>query len=201
MSYLYGENVEKSMTKAVEWFKKAALQNDDEAQYQLGCYYYFGDGVKQDYSKAVEWFIRAADNENVEACQFLGHCYYKGLGVRKNHRKALEWFVKAHNLPKQEYHHIGVLYENEDEKVSLDEIKEKAKQGDSGAQCIIGLRCYTNQKMGEAYKWLCLSAEQDCMSAQQYLGYCYYAGLGVDKDNSEALKWFDKATIQLLELE
>jgi len=107
--------------------------------------------------------------------------------------------VKAHNLPKQEYYHYWALVENED--VSLDEIKEKAKQGDSGAQCIIGLRCYTNQKMGEAYKWLCLSAEQDCMSAQQYLGYCYYAGLGVDKDNSEALKWFDKATIKLLDLE
>lgn len=197
--YLYGWDVEKSMTKAVEWYEKAALQNDKEAQYQLGCFYYFGYVVKQDYSMAVEWFIRAADNENVKGCQFLGHCYYKGLGVEKDYCKALEWFVKAHNLPKQEDYHITVLYDNED--VSLDEIKEKAKQGDSNAQCIIGLRYYADQKMAEAYKWLCLSAEQDYMSAQQYLGYCYYAGLGVDKDDSEALKWFDKATIKLLDLE
>lgn len=200
ISYLEGWwNVEKSMTKAIEWLEKAAKQDDGWSQFYLGYYYYFGIGVKQDCSMALQWLTTAANNEQMEACHFLGHCYYKGLGVEKDDGKALDWFVKAHNLPKQELNHINVIYENED--VSLDEIKEKAKQGDSEAQCIIGYRCYASQKMDEAYKWLHLSAEQNYMSAQQYLGYCYYAGLGVNKNDSEALKWFDKATIQLLDLE
>ena len=54
------QGAKQDYSKAREWFEEAAKQEDEEAQYSLGCMYKFGHGVKQDYSKARDWIEKAA---------------------------------------------------------------------------------------------------------------------------------------------
>jgi len=48
-------------SKGAEWYRKAADQGDQEAQYYLGVCYADGRGVPKDLSKAAEWWRKAAD--------------------------------------------------------------------------------------------------------------------------------------------
>ena len=56
-----GKGVTKDLTKAAEWYQKAAEQGLGSAQYQLGRCYEGGHGVTKDLTKAAEWYQKAAD--------------------------------------------------------------------------------------------------------------------------------------------
>src|SRR5688500_9152855 len=59
-SYYYGNGVEKNLTEAVKWWRKAAVQGDAEAQFNVGACYYNGTGVEKNLTEGVEWYRRAA---------------------------------------------------------------------------------------------------------------------------------------------
>ena len=50
--------------KAVEWFRKAAEQGNDVAQYNLAMCYERGEGVVKDLAEAVKWYRKAAEQGN-----------------------------------------------------------------------------------------------------------------------------------------
>ena len=56
-----GMGVESDSAKAAEWYRKAAEQGLDSAQYHLGRCYEGGHGVTKDLTKAAEWYQKAAD--------------------------------------------------------------------------------------------------------------------------------------------
>ena len=65
----------KDEAEAVKWYRKAAEQNDAEAQYNLGVCYANGQGVAKDEVEAVKWYRKAAE-QNYAAAQYnLGVCY------------------------------------------------------------------------------------------------------------------------------
>jgi len=49
-------------SKALEWFKKSAKQNNRTAQGYLGKIYENGKGVRQNKTTAKEWYGKACDN-------------------------------------------------------------------------------------------------------------------------------------------
>jgi TPR repeat protein len=55
------------MTKAVEWYREAALQGESNAQYNLGCCYNEGNGVQRDELKAAQCFYKAARQGDKDA--------------------------------------------------------------------------------------------------------------------------------------
>ena len=57
--YANGFYVEKDMEKAAYWFRKAARQGLDVAQFNLANCYYHGYGVKKDRKLAFYWYERA----------------------------------------------------------------------------------------------------------------------------------------------
>ena len=63
--------MERSSSKAVYWYTKAAEQGDVHAQNNLGAAYHNGDGVEQDKNKAIYWFRKACENFNDKACENL----------------------------------------------------------------------------------------------------------------------------------
>ena len=74
----------------------------------------------------------------------------------------------------------------------------KAKQGDAGAQLMLGV-CYKNgigvaKDYAEAVKWYRKAAEQGDADAQYMLGGCYRDGEGVEKDFVEAYAWWNLAS-------
>ena len=65
--YFLGQGLKQDLVKAFEWYTKAALREDAEAQYNLGLIYKNGQGVEQDDFKAKEWFIKAAEQGHEDA--------------------------------------------------------------------------------------------------------------------------------------
>ena len=60
------------MAEAVKWFRAAAEQGDDMAQYLLGVFYGRGMmGVAKDLKEAAEWLRKAAEHGDVHAKSYL----------------------------------------------------------------------------------------------------------------------------------
>ena len=75
----YCERVLGDNENAVQWFRKAAEQGLDSAQYHLGRCYEGGKGVTKDLTKAAEWYQKAAEQGLGSAQYQLGRCYEGGM--------------------------------------------------------------------------------------------------------------------------
>lgn len=66
--YFYGEGVTSDYAESVKWYRKAAEQGDEVAQYRLGCVYAAKNlGVEQDYVEAYNWWCKAAEQGYAKA--------------------------------------------------------------------------------------------------------------------------------------
>ena len=54
------------MVKAVEWWRKSAVQGDADAQYKLGMYYESCIGVEKDMSETLNWYNKSANQGQAE---------------------------------------------------------------------------------------------------------------------------------------
>ena len=68
-------DVDKDDDHAFLWFKKAAENNHNEAQYSLACCYFNGKGVEKSYKCAFEWHEKAAINNNAKSINWLNEQY------------------------------------------------------------------------------------------------------------------------------
>lgn len=92
---VFVRDVPKDIAKAVEWYQKAAEQQNVNAQRDLGMMYKFGLGVKEDADKAFVWLQKAAAQGNDVAQYNLGEMYADGTGVKRNLPHASAWFALA----------------------------------------------------------------------------------------------------------
>ena len=69
--YEQGRGVPQDYAKAVEWYRKAAEQNEPAAQYSLGLMYDQGTGVQRNLSEATRWYRLAAKNGDPDAKAYL----------------------------------------------------------------------------------------------------------------------------------
>jgi TPR repeat protein len=161
-SYFVSENY----TEAVKWYRKAAEQNNADAQNALGVCYHNGDGVPQDYAEALKWYRSAAEQGHARAQNNLGDFYYQnGLGLEKDYAEAVQWFRKA-----AEQRHWAAQFQ----------LAECYSQGHGVAK-----------DDAEAVQWYRKAAEQGSVIAQSRLAWCY-----CDSDKSEHVKWLRKAAEQ-----
>ena len=214
LAYISSEGT-KDYEQAVKWFRKAADQGVDEAQYNLGLCYYAGLGVTQNYTSAVEYFRKAAEQGNVKSITYLGNCYEKGLGVKANFRKAVSYYQQAAaNGYAEAQYQLGLCYvgrwgeldripafkadvgtfRNEYKAVSW--FREAADQGHVKAQYNLGM-CYMG--LGDyrsAVTWFQIAANNGDSDAQCNLGNCYLGGYGVPKSVEYAKYWYQQAAKQ-----
>ncbi|MGL4489736.1 MAG: tetratricopeptide repeat protein [Rhizobiaceae bacterium] len=81
--------------KARSWLEKAAVQNYDTAQLDLGSWLIDGVGGKKNYDAGFLWTKRAAEIGNVEAQRRLAHLYEDGIGNPGDQIAAAAWYVLA----------------------------------------------------------------------------------------------------------
>ena len=121
--YQNGRGVSPDLGRAVEWYEKAAAQNNTkavnrlklleankerfkkilaqagkgnaESQYKLGKMYTEGVGTSIDYSRATKAFESSASQGYAKAEYHLGLNYYEGNGVAKSRKTAYKWFLAA----------------------------------------------------------------------------------------------------------
>lgn len=88
-------NAAKDMVRAVSWFRKAAEQNNADAQYWLGVLNQRGDGIAKDEVAALTWYRKAGTQVDVRALRNLGTAYQHGLGVAIDLVQAVHWYRRA----------------------------------------------------------------------------------------------------------
>ncbi len=121
--YQNGRGVAASRDMAIEWYRKAAAQNNQKAisrlnliqsneerfgktlarawkgevdsQYDLGNMYSEGVGVDADMTKAMAWYEKAASQGYEKAQYKLGLIYYEEGNAKKDHSHALRLFRSA----------------------------------------------------------------------------------------------------------
>lgn len=137
--YLNGRGVKANRPAALEWFAKAADQDNAQAlirmklmqenearfrktladaengnsdsQYELGNMYTKGIGVEIDTDKAIAAYESAAGQGHTKAAYKLGLIHYEGSGVATDMNAAFRWFRSAaeHNYPAAQYY-LGRMY-------------------------------------------------------------------------------------------
>jgi len=175
--YLTGDGVEKDETQAVQWFQKAAGQENADAQYWLGRCYLTGVGVEKDPTQAIQWFQKAADQENADAQFWLGLCYLTGEGVEKDESQAVRWFQKAAEQGHAEAQfNLGECYRNgvgiESDLTNATEwYRKAAEQGVADAQFDLGIFVELTKgedSIDEAGEWLRKAENQGHSGAKRF---------------------------------
>ena len=87
------DGVPKDYTEAMEWWRKAAKQGHEKAQFALGLMYQTGKGVKVDDTESVKWYRKAAEQGNEDAQVSLGLMYGSGHVVSDG--EAVKWLLEA----------------------------------------------------------------------------------------------------------
>lgn len=149
--------------------RKAAEDGEPSAQFTLGMCYYEGKDVEQDWDQAIIWFQKAASQGQLEAQYNLGLCYYNGQGVSKDKGKACEYFALS------------------------------ADQGLPEALLSLGIIAYDDKDSQSAFLLFEKAAQHGCAQAQYNLGVCYFEGIGVKKNKTRAIFWFQQAAAKGLE--
>jgi hypothetical protein len=120
----------------------------------------------KDYAQAMQWYQKAAAQGNAEAEDKIGLLYHEGGVVMPNGNEDWRWFEKS------------ASHGNAQGEFHLGAMYEKAGQ-------------YT-----DAVKWIHNAALQGHGEAEFYMGNFYERGLGVQKDDAEAVRWYQKAAAQ-----
>jgi TPR repeat protein len=81
--------------KAREWLEKAAHQNYDTAQLDLGTWLVLGRGGAKDEKAGFSWLHRAAAGGNIAAQNRLAKLYVAGLGTEPNVVTGAAWYILA----------------------------------------------------------------------------------------------------------
>jgi uncharacterized protein len=207
LAYLQTSLVNKNHAKsAINWLTKAAEQNYDKAQHELGLLYFYGEILTLDYEKAISWFTKAAE-QGLDSAQYsLGQVYLKVEHLTVEPDLAVYWFKKA---AEQGYlnalYELGLLYRDgrivkQDYDKALTWFKKAAEQGHPGGQNGLGIMTSFGQGITQdydrAFSWFKKAAEQGDSVGQNNVGCCYKDGEGVTQDYEKAFTWLMKSAEQ-----
>jgi TPR repeat protein len=86
----------KQWDKAREWYEKAAVLGDFQAQICIGDFYQYGNGVSKDMTQAMQWVQKAANSGDAYSQWIIGYWLTNGTGgIPVDRDKAAEWFRKS----------------------------------------------------------------------------------------------------------
>ena len=94
LAYEHGRGVEKSLSKAVEYFQKGAEMGYGACENSLGKYLFDGEVLEKDEDRGFELFAKAAEHGYPLAMKNLGRCFQFGHGCQEDMNKAIEWYEK-----------------------------------------------------------------------------------------------------------
>ena len=122
-------------TEAVRWYRLAADQGYDAAQFSLGVMYANGEGVPQDDAEAVRWYRLAAEQGHASAQLNLGVMYANGEGVPQDYVQSHMWANLAASRSTSEDRELAVknrdLVANQMTREQIAEAQRRAREWDA----------------------------------------------------------------------
>lgn len=201
-----------SLSDAIDWYKKAALNGHPDAQSQLGQIYRIGAAdVHQDIFEAMKWYEMAIANPEDHmglSENEMGRLFQFGQGVAKNETKALEYYEKA--AAKGEIHALtnaGAFYYDgkgapRNIPKAIDLITQAANKGYPGAQLSLAVIYMDGKLEGHpnyelTLKWAGLATEQGNVDAMILLGDLYHYGkTNFEIDQKQAARFYRMAALK-----
>jgi len=194
--YRDGKGVQQDYAEAAKWYRKAAEQGDSQIQLNLANMYRDGDGLKQDYTEAAKWYQKAAEQGNPQAQVNLGNMYRDGKGVQQDYTEAAKWYRKAAEQgDSQAQFDLANMY-NLGQGVQKNIIeagnwyRKAADQGNYEAKSKV------TEIETSSLAFNMAEAENEDIDAMKRIGNMYVEGIGVQKNDIEAEKWYMKAEIK-----
>jgi uncharacterized protein len=197
----HGIGVETDQEEAVALFKLSypllldeARNGDAASMYLVGTVHYYGYGVKADLLKALEWFKHSADLGYSDAIYMLAMIMEKHEGDQE---QVLDLYQKAAMMG-----HAYALYalgarmlEQKIWPKAVVYLEQAAKNHYVLAQYTLGIYYHDHEskKPLKAYRWFLEAAKQGHAQAAYHVGLYHQTGKGVQKDDAQALYWYDKA--------
>ena len=191
---------EKDYKKSFEWLKKSADQNNIEAEYLLGDFYYYGYIITRDYQKAFYYYKESANKGNNKAQYMLGNCYYNGYGTDKNYNKAFFYYKEsAYRGNRKAKYMVGKCYYNGfgcnvDYNMAFEYLNDFSTNEALEMLFRLGVSFYNEKNYDKAFR--CLYKSRNISDESQYLlGECYYYGFGCNVDYDMAFKYLNDCNI------
>lgn len=184
--------------QALEWFKKAAAQNDTKAQMYCAGAYLFGFGVKQRADFARKYYISAAKNGNPVAQYTLAEHFLESRN-RSNHKLGVIWLEKSveQGNPNAQVK-LGEFYATGKHK-DKDPAKAQAlfelaiQQGSVDGLFEMGALAQSQHSVFLAKDWYTKAAKADNIPAQIALAKLYFDEKNTFHDSNEGFLWMLKA--------
>ncbi|KAF9974971.1 hypothetical protein BGZ73_001500 [Actinomortierella ambigua] len=178
------------------WYRQAAFQGLNVAQFHVAMMYEHGQGIHASDSKAFAWYQRAAKGGSPE----VGDMWADGRVVKQDDVEAARWYDMAtHQGQKGRVmlKPLLVFGMTQDETEGIHWLTKAAGQRIASAQRNLGLMYEQGrgiqQSDDEEVRWYAMAPEQGDALAQKYLGWMHEVGRGVGKSDVEAAKWYTKA--------
>jgi TPR repeat protein len=182
--------------KAVEAFKKAADQGLAVGEYGLGVAYLGGLGIVQDRGQAFAHFQKAADKGNPSARFNLGKLYAAGIGVERDPVQAYRWFsAAAALLSPEEKESQGRYLAERDGLADTMTVAQIAAALDILTSVGTGKATLALAAADAAKRYQTSAASGDPV-AQYRLGKALGEGVGIRRDDAQAVLWLRKAADQ-----
>lgn len=184
--------------------KIAAEGGHAEAQILLARMYLGESDLDRAEAQARYWLQKAMDQGNLEAQARLGALLIKAEQIPADAQLGYQMIRTAANAGSAEgQYRLGGLYARGQAGLSKSEAdavrlwKLAVAQGHIGAHAGLGWAYIwgetTPHDYGEGYRLIAIAAENENKRAQNYMGVIYAKGIGVEKDDSEALDWYIRA--------
>ncbi len=215
--YVGKDSVKQDYKQALQWWARAAKQDNADAIGNMAMCYQLGRGTERDSAMAVKLYESAikkgnkgvipqheqlADKGKVFSSLFLRDCYLKGIGVDKSPQKATEYLEKAAKVGHEDSQYmlaLQLLNGKQPEKAA-GWFKRAASQGNVGATYYYGNMLHKGTGVKEDKKsgmaLLRQAAAKDFAMANYQLGLIYRDGDDVERDAAKAFSYMKKAASQ-----
>ena len=212
--YLGKDTIQQNYKQALQWWARAAKQENPDAIGNMAMCYQLGRGTERDSTMASKLYESAitkgnknvipqheklADKGHVFSCLLLRECYVKGIGVTKDPQKVTEYLEKAAKAGHEDSQYalaLQLLNSKHPEK-AVEWFKQAAKQGNVGATYYYGNMLHKGMGVKQdklmGIKLLKKAAEQNFPVADYQLGMIYKDGDGVEKDAAKAFSHMKNA--------
>ena len=200
--YGYSEvNIEPNAEIAYSWYKKAADQNNGNAQLMVAYCLENGIGTDTNEDKSIEYYEKSASNGIAEAYLDLANIYSR----KKMYDKSLELYKMA--VDGKNYlaavnisDYYCMVEESVDEAIKWINIAIDNNAIDKSTLpqlCNVGCLCYGEQKFEKAKHYFkkCLEYDANYIDALHMLGKCYLLGRGVSENIPLALDYFNRCVL------
>ncbi len=201
----HGDDPEKGsdMTRAIDWYTKAAKQGNLFAMAILQYCYMRGLGVEKDLRIALDFMNELSEQsmhreQNQNGDGGSGEFEKSDLAFQFLERQMVATGTSGRRPVDPMLHYLmGVCYYGgfgveACETTAVEWFRLAAEQGDVVTQSLLGVFYYrgivVEQNEAESSKWFQLAAEHGDVLA--FLGACYHSGIGIEQSDEEAVKWY-----------